>query len=126
MNEPSTFGNRIDKSNIDLTLATSNVLRRITDWSISDEESNSDHSIISYAIKTGNNHKNNTNTKVQKFRVNSVNTENWKENIHREVESVIWEGSKENGEDDLDTRLYEYILKCNRTEKQTIHFSECL
>ena len=40
MNEPSTkttFENRIGKSKIDLTLATSNLLRKITDWSISDE-----------------------------------------------------------------------------------------
>jgi len=120
MNEPSTkttFVNRIGKSNLDLTLATSYVLRRITDWSISDEESNSDHSIISNAIKTGNNHKNNTNTEERKFRVNSVNTEKNKENIHRTVENIIWERSKENGEDDLDTRLYERTLKDNQTEK---------
>ena len=54
MNEPSTkttFGNRIGKSNIDLSLSTSNVLGRITDWKISDEKSNSDHSIITYGIK---------------------------------------------------------------------------
>jgi len=54
MNERSTkttFESRIDKSNIDLTLATSNVLGKITDWKISDEESNSDHSIITYGIK---------------------------------------------------------------------------
>jgi len=66
LKEPSTkttFANRIGKSNIEWTLATNNVLRRITDWSISDEESNSDHTIILYAIKTRKNHKNNTNTK---------------------------------------------------------------
>jgi hypothetical protein len=43
MNEPSantTFESRTGKSNIDLTLITSNVLRRISDWKISDEESN--------------------------------------------------------------------------------------
>jgi len=55
MNEPSTnttFANRIGKSNIDLTLITNYLLRRITDWKISDEESNSDHSIINYDIRT--------------------------------------------------------------------------
>ena len=59
MNEPSTkitFENRVGKSNIDLTLVTNNLIRRITDWKISDEESNSDHS-ISYDIKTDINHK---------------------------------------------------------------------
>jgi len=118
MNERSTkttFENRIGKSNIDLMLTASSVLRTITDWSISDEESNSDHSIISYAIKTSNNHKINTNTEERKYRVNSVITEKHKENIHRTVESIIWERSKENGEDDLDTRLYERILKDNQT-----------
>jgi len=51
-----TFEKRIGKSKIHLTLATSNVLRRITDWGISDEESNSEHRIISYSINTSNNH----------------------------------------------------------------------
>jgi hypothetical protein len=55
MNEPSTnttFSNRIGKSNIDLTLITNNLLRRISDWKISDEESNSDHSLLNYSIRT--------------------------------------------------------------------------
>ena len=58
--------------------------------------------------------------------MNSVNTEKYKENIHRTVESIIWERSKENGEDDLDTRLYERILKGNQTEKQIEDFSEAM
>jgi len=81
MNEPSTkttFENRKGKSNIDLTLATSNVLGRITDCKISDEESNSDHSIITYGIKMRKNLKNNTNMKQQKYRANSENTEKYK------------------------------------------------
>ena len=60
MNEPSTrttFENRIGKSKIDLTLATINALGRITDWKISDEESNSDHSIITYGLKMRKIHK---------------------------------------------------------------------
>jgi exonuclease III len=60
MNEPSTkttFENRTGKSNIDLTIVTSNLLRRMTEWKISEEGSNSDHSIINYVIKTGDNHK---------------------------------------------------------------------
>ena len=81
MNEPSTkttFENRIGKRNIDLTLTTSNALGRITDWKISDEESNSDHSIITYGTKMRKNHKNNTNMKEQIYRVNSENTEKYK------------------------------------------------
>jgi endonuclease/exonuclease/phosphatase family metal-dependent hydrolase len=47
----STFESRTGKSNIDLILVTSSVLRRIPDWKISDEESNSDHNIINYDKK---------------------------------------------------------------------------
>ena len=53
MNEVSTnttFTNRIGNSNIDLTLINSQLLRRVSGWEISDEESNSDHSIIKYVI----------------------------------------------------------------------------
>jgi len=79
MNEPSVnsaFESRTGKSNIDLTLVTSNVLRRI-DWKISDEESNSDHSIIYYDIRTAMSH--NTKLTGQKFTVNAKSMENPKE-----------------------------------------------
>jgi hypothetical protein len=99
MNEPSTktnIENRIGKSNIDLTLVTSNLIRRISGWKISDEESNSDHSIITYDINTDINHKNNTKTKVQKHKVNAENTEKYQENVRRAVESMIRKQSNEN------------------------------
>jgi len=101
----TTFENRLGKSNIDLTLATSNLLGRITDWKISDEESNSDHSIITYCIKMRKKHKNNTNTKEQKYRVNSENIEKYNKNLSRTVEIISWEQSSETSENDLYTRL---------------------
>jgi hypothetical protein len=72
MNEPSTkttFENRVGKSNIDLTLVTNKLIRRIADWKISDEESNSDHSIISYDIKTDINHKTKQKPRWRNIRV---------------------------------------------------------
>jgi hypothetical protein len=76
-NEPianTTFESRTDKIYIDLTLVTSNILRRILDWKISDEESKSDHNIINYDIRTAMGH-NKTKTTVQKFTVNAENME---------------------------------------------------
>ena len=76
MNESSTnttFANKIGKSNIDLTLITSNLLSRISDWEISEDENNSDHSIINYAIRTDISHKNNIKMMGQKFIVNAEN-----------------------------------------------------
>jgi sugar/nucleoside kinase (ribokinase family) len=46
----TTFCSSIGKSNIDLTLTNNTLLRRISGWDICDEESNSDHNIITYTI----------------------------------------------------------------------------
>jgi hypothetical protein len=129
MNEPSTkttFENRTGKSNIDLTIVTSNLLRRMTEWKISEEESNSAHRIINYDIKTGDNHKNNNKIMEQKYKVNEGNKEKYKENIRRTVESMLGKQSNENREDDLDNKLYKRIIKDNHTEKQIEEFGEAM
>jgi len=128
MNEPSantTFESRTGKSNIDLTLVTSNVLRRISDWKISDEESNSDHSIINYDIRTAMSH-NNTKPTGQKFTVNAKNVEKYQGNLSRTVEKMIREQSNKNSEDDLDERLYKIILTGNHTTQQIEDFGEAM
>jgi hypothetical protein len=94
MNEPSaysTFESRTGKSNIDLILVTSNVLRRISDWKISDEESNSVHSIINYDIRTAMSH--NTKPTGQKFTMNAESMEKYQGNVRRTVEKMIREQS---------------------------------
>lgn len=53
MNEDSchtTFRNHMGTSNIDLTLISPQLIRSVTGWVISDQESISDHSIIKYTI----------------------------------------------------------------------------
>ena len=128
MNEPSantTFESRTGKSNIDLTLVTSNILRRIADWKISDEESNSDHSIIKYVIRTAMRH-NNTKPTEQKYTVNAKSMEKYQGNICRTVEKMIREQSNNNSEDGLDERLYKRILTDNHTAQQIEEFSEAM
>jgi hypothetical protein len=127
MNEPSantTFESRTGKSNIDLTLVTSNILRRISDWKISDEESNSDHNIINYDIRTEMSH--NTKTSEQKFTVNAENMEKYQENISRTVERMIRKQSNKNSEDDLDERHHKRILNDNHIAQQIEGFSEAM
>ena len=61
MNEDSrntTFRNRIGSSNIDLTVISGQLLRSASGWEISGQKSNSDHSIIEYAIDQGTKHDN--------------------------------------------------------------------
>jgi hypothetical protein len=75
INDPSAntnFESQIGKSNIDLTLVTSNLLRRISNWKISDEERNSEHSIINYDIRTATRKKKKKMT-GQKLTVNAEN-----------------------------------------------------
>jgi len=127
MNEPSpntTFESRTGKSNIDLTLLTSNVLRRISDWKIRDEESNSEHSIIKYVIRTAISH--NTKPKGQKFTVNAKSMEKYQENIGRAVEKMFREQSNKNSEHVLDERLNKRILTNNHTAQQIEEFSEAM
>jgi hypothetical protein len=129
MNEPSkktTFENRIGKSNVDLTLVTSNLLREISEWKISDEESNSDHNIINYDIKTDITNKNSKTLTAQKFKVNEQNKKKYQENLRRTVESRIREQRGENREEDSDERLYKRIIKDTHTEKQIEEFSEAM
>jgi hypothetical protein len=127
MNEPSaysTFESRTGKSNIDLTLVTSNVLRWISDWKISDEESNSDHSIIHYDIKTTKSH--NTQPTRQKYTVNEEGMGKYQGIVRRTVEEMIREHSNTNSEDDLDERLHKRILLDNNTTQQIEDFSEAM
>ena len=127
MNEPSantTFESRTGKSNIDLTLVTSNVLRRISDRKISDEESNSDHSIINSDIRTTMSH--NTKPTGQKFTASAESMEKYQGNIRRTVEKMIREQSNKNSEDDRDERLYKRILTDNHTSQQIEDFSEAM
>ena len=48
--EWSTFHNARGKSNIDLTIANSQILQDLTNWEICEEDSCSDHSIIKFCI----------------------------------------------------------------------------
>ena len=47
----TTFRNRLGSSNIDLVLISSQLLDSFTGWEISEQDSISDHSIITYTIK---------------------------------------------------------------------------
>jgi hypothetical protein len=127
MNEPSafsTFESRTGKSNTDLTLVTSNAVRRISDWKISDEESNSDHSIINYDIRTAMSH--DSKPTGQKFTMNAESMEKYQGNVRRTVQKMIREQSNKNSEDALDERLHKRILTDNNTAQQIEDFSEAM
>jgi hypothetical protein len=49
----TTFRSRRGASNVDLTVINSQLLRRVVEWEISEQEGCSDHSIIKHAIGQG-------------------------------------------------------------------------
>jgi exonuclease III len=64
LNEESlntTFQNRRGVSNIHPTIITNQLLRTVTQWAISDQESSSDHKIIKYVIGQGDSNRENVN-----------------------------------------------------------------
>jgi len=59
MNEESertTFQSRRGRSNINLTIANNRLLKKLSDWEISEDESCSDHNIIKFMIGNETNH----------------------------------------------------------------------
>jgi len=78
LNEESsdtTFSNRIGKSNIDLTIINPQLLRSITGWEISGQDSLSDHRIIKYDIKRSNARQLAPNPPLIRYRTNKWSLE---------------------------------------------------
>jgi sugar/nucleoside kinase (ribokinase family) len=77
----TTFCNHTGSSNIDLTLINNKLLRRVSDWEICEEESNSDHSIIKYTISPVNRQTYNAKTQEERYIVNKENISKYHINI---------------------------------------------
>jgi len=63
--ESNTFCNTRGVSNIDLTIANTNLLKHVLDWEVSEEESLADHTYIKFKLGTGKRY-NNTNVDILK------------------------------------------------------------
>ena len=129
LNEESsntTFCNRIGNSNIDLTLSNSKLLSRISGWEICDDESNSDHSIIKYAIGPDNRHKYNAKTQDERFTVHKESITKYYANVTKIVETNICKPHNDNDINDLDDKLYKIISRDTEIEKQIDDFSRAL
>ena len=54
--EQTTFHSRRERSNLDLTIVNNRLLKKFSDWEISEDESCSDHNIIKFQIGHETNH----------------------------------------------------------------------
>ena len=70
----NTFCNTRGISNSDLTTVSANLLKRVLDWEISEEESQADHNCIKFNIGTEKRYSNtNTNLETQTFISEKIN-----------------------------------------------------
>ncbi len=77
----TTFMNNIGSSIIDLKVISDQLLRRASGWETSGQESNSDHSIIKYAIDQRTKHGNIVNFQDVKYIVKKENLDKFKDNL---------------------------------------------
>jgi hypothetical protein len=120
----TTFRNHMGTSNINLTILSPQLIKSVSGWAISDQESISDHSIIKYAIgpvigqwKTDNIHNTRYITKESLAKL--------QEHVLQIVMALL--GKKhDTGAEDLDKTLSLLITEELYIEKQIDEFSEVL
>ena len=114
MNEASnytTFRSGRGTSNIDLTVISNQLLSRVVEWEISDQESCSDHSIIRYAIGQGKGNRIEFDFHDVRYIVQKGNIEKFQENLLRLAEKKICKINKDGGIEDLDKTLCKGVFE---------------
>jgi hypothetical protein len=99
MNEESeltTFQSRRDSSNIDLTIVNNRLLKNLSDWEISEDNSCSDHNIIKFKIGHETNHEIQHNHNGPRYIINKQNYDRFDKNLK---EFVATKFQMENSED---------------------------
>jgi len=102
----ATFGNRIGASNIDFTIINNQLLRRVSGWHRSDQESCSDHNTIKYSVGQGTGHSNTANIQDVRYIMKKENLAKFQTNILQIVEMKLGRQNNENRTEDLDDTLF--------------------
>jgi hypothetical protein len=121
----TTFRNRIGASDIDLTIVNDQLLRRVSGWEISDQESSSDHSIIKYAISQSTSQVNSVNFQDVRY-ITKETLAKFQVNILQIVETNLCKQTNGNRTEDLYDTLFSRLSKDMAIEKHVDEFSEAL
>ena len=122
----TTFRNRIGASNIDLTIVNNQLLRRVSGWEISDQESSSDHSIIKYAISESTSQVNSVNFQDVRYITKKETLAKFQVNILQIVETNLCKQTNGNRTEDLDDTLCSRLSEDMAIGKHIDKFSEAL
>ena len=130
MNEDScytTFRNRLGSSNIDLALISSQLLDSFTGWEISDQDSISDHSIITYTIKPDMHKRTPINTPHMRYITNTKRLTKFQGHLLQVMRGKLGMGSNCTRDEDLDEALTSLLTEDGAEYEQRIdELSEAL
>ena len=125
LNEESlntTFRNRRGVSNIDLTIITNQLLRTVTQWEISDQESSSDHNIIKYVIGQGDSNRESVDFQNVRYLFKKDNYAIFQENLIQLAKTKLCGLHNAETTEDLDIMLCARIAEEADIEKSTEEF----
>jgi hypothetical protein len=120
MNEESpdtTFRTRRGASNIDLTIVTDQLLRMVTQWKISDQESSSDHNIIKYIIGQDDTSRENITQNEVRYLTKKENHPIFRNNLTQLAKEMLCKLHNAETTEDLDTMLSIKIAEAPDIEK---------
>jgi hypothetical protein len=123
-----TFFNCRRTSNIDLTLTNNNLLAKVCEWEISNEDSLSDHNYIQYTIREGGAKTQNMNYKNQgiRFIIKEEKLHTFDQNLVKEMWKTAHNEQTEGGPDELDKYLSTRIITEYNLEQQIELISEAI
>jgi len=110
-----TFQSSRGESNIDLTIVSNQMLVDITGWDIAEEESASDHNIITFGLKIEGDKNNERNSPETKYTLKEgQHKEFYKNFFHNISKNFQIEYTRRNTED-IDERLYTILKEQHKT-----------
>ena len=103
-NTKTTFQSSRGKSNIDLTITNNQMLADVKNWDISDEDSASDHNIITYSIRLDNYTSHDNNPTEPRYRIKEHQLTKFKTKLQY-ITKIFQMEEKERYTDEIDEEL---------------------
>lgn len=122
----TTFSNSLGTSNIDLTIISTQLLNKVSGWTISEQESISDHNFIKHDIKQSRPIWRPETTPTLRYKTNNESFTRFQGNVHKIMRAVFQIRHNDTSEEDLDDSLYSLLNKDMDIEKCIDDFSEAL
>jgi hypothetical protein len=122
----TTFRNSLGTSNIDLTIISTQLLNNVSGWTISDQESISDHNFIKLDIKQSRGKLQSEIIPKFRYKTDKESSTKFLANFHRILKTEFQIQHNDTNEEDLDDTLCSLMNKHTDVEKCIDDFSETI